>query len=145
MARNIGNTSCAVCDGPVVLEEAERPIRPQECAGLTAEYVGKLTVANARCGECGSLYLAWVRLAGSQGKMANLRGAAFVDLSFRASFSSEPAAKDLPDLKTLRDLADRNRRQSIQHMETSIAKMQSDIGRLQEAMGGPCFWEVYLK
>jgi|SRR6185295_972357 len=144
MARNIGNTCCPVCDGTIVLEEAARPIRPQECAGLT-EYVGKLTVANARCGNCGSLYLAWVRIEGSHGKVAKPCGSAFVDLSFRTSFNSEPAAADLPSLNTLRELADRNRRQSIENMQASIAKMQADIAGIEKAMGGPCFWEVYLK
>lgn len=145
MARNIGDTSCNICEGTVLLEESERPITAEECGDSAAAYMGRLTVANARCRGCGALYLAWVRIKGGQGRMANPRGDAFVDLSFRTSFNSEPAPSDLPSLEKLRELADHNRRASIQNLKTSIAKMQRDIADLEAAMGGPCFWEVYLR
>jgi hypothetical protein len=109
MSRNLGSTSCAFCNGPVVLDEKLRPITREE-AGVYYDthqgygYAGGL-FANATCSTCGAQYLAWGSLAacagygagaGHLGRSTNDERP-FNDLSHRAAFNDEPAEEDLPE------------------------------------------------
>lgn len=89
MSRNLGITEC---HGPVVVEEAPRPITPDEAGPYYAEY-GGLPFANAHCPVCGAKYLAWFsRWNGSTLEPCN----ELQDLSYRRAFDDEPYVEDLP-------------------------------------------------
>ena len=91
MSRNIGTTEC---HGPVVVEEAPRPITPAEARVYYDEF-RLLRVANAHCPVCGAKYLAWFS-GWSFTKSAWLDSDEVCDLSYRSAFNDEPYDDDLP-------------------------------------------------
>lgn len=103
MSRSIGQTECARCNRAVATTGPDRPITRDEAHGYFEEFEG-LLVADAKCENCGALYLAWVDsttrlrpavvfgLDLSQEKGDN----PFFDLSYRSSFNDEPGEGDLP-------------------------------------------------
>ena len=107
MSRNIGSTICQFCDGPIVLDEAARPITREEAGAYfdTREGYGYANglFANATCKTCEAKYLAWVDLRACVGynRYGNwgAQDAPFFDLSYRDSFNDEPGEKDLPNWK----------------------------------------------
>lgn len=150
MSRNLGDTYCAICHSEdIVLEEAPRPIRREEC-GPYVHYVDELTVANAHCGECDAKYLAWVRhvvpdsIVGAFVRDPGSCG--FVDLSFRASFNDEPAASDLPTPEKLAEIFRRDCRASARRLRDEAARLieQATLDE-HEAETGVSVWEAYRR
>lgn len=82
------------CHGPVVVEEAPRPITPAEARVYYDEFRA-LRVANAHCPVCGAKYLAWFS-GWSFMKSAWLDSDEVCDLSYRRAFNDEPHPDDLP-------------------------------------------------
>lgn len=152
MSRNIGSTRCSICYGDVVLEEAPRLGSAADFGAYADEYAGKLEVANARCGDCGTLYLAWVRhRTHLWGHLANERNEPFVDLSFRHAFDDEPAPEDLPPVDKLREIERRQREVRlaalIEEHERESAHRIAEIERARGAALDPSLrsrWEIYL-
>jgi len=98
VSRNLGQTCCDFCGGPVQLEEPAHAITPDE-AGVYFKEIRGLLVANAACTQCGTRYLAWVD--DSATKYAKwytpnkpTEKAPFFDLSYRSTFNDEPADQD---------------------------------------------------
>lgn len=152
MSRNIGSTCCSICYGDVVLEESPRLGSAADFGAYADEYAGKLVVANARCGACGALYLAWVRHFGHRwNHLANERNEPFVDLSYRHAFNDEPAPEDLPPVAKLREIERRHREVRLaalieEHERESAARL-AKIERARGAALDPSLrsrWESYL-
>jgi len=103
MSRNIGQTECARCNASVATTGPDHPITEDEAHGYFEEFEG-LLVADAKCENCGALYLAWVdsttrlRPAVVFGvDLSQEKGdGPFFDLSYRSSFNDEPGEGDLP-------------------------------------------------
>ena len=145
MSRNLGSTSCRICNGDVTLEEAPRPITVGETGRYSSEYLGRLIVANARC-SCGAKYLAWVRLTGSFGHLTNDRNEPFVDLSFRVAFNDEPAAEDLPPPEILKQVHEAECIAQVRALERQIQELQAEVIALYDrAATGQSHWESYRR
>lgn len=88
MSRNLLRRDCAECPGSVehiILEETPRPITLEETGPhLFGEYKG-LIVANAHCGLCHTLYLAWIEWPGHSYWERDDTGR-HLDLSYRKGF-----------------------------------------------------------
>lgn len=103
MSRNLCSTGCNECPGGsdhIVLEEAPRPIEPDDLPAVYRnDYVG-LVVAKAHCVLCRALYIAWVDWPTQPHSHWHLAtkgdGARFCDLSYRHAFNDEPSVLDLP-------------------------------------------------
>lgn len=94
MSRNLGTTEC---HGPVVVEEAPRPITPDEAGVYYDEYRNQ-RFANAHCPVCGAKYLAWFTSPYSPiGRCyVYTHTEQVIDLSYRRAFNDEPHDDDLP-------------------------------------------------
>lgn len=98
MSRNIGDMYCERCGSLPVLVEPPRAITPYDAGGYFADYDGML-VANARCHDCGALYLAWCDESSRRRyprDTVSMHGMSFFDLSYRSTFNDEPGPDDLP-------------------------------------------------
>jgi hypothetical protein len=141
MSRNIGDTSCHICNRDVVLCGEPHPITPDEAGPYYDEYAGMI-VANAVCSYCDAKYLAWVKRAKWSRIGDDTRP--FVDLSFRQSFNDEPSAADLPTPVMLQRV----------HLELCAAEASRAVDKIREMvneattsladqLAKPPHWEVY--
>jgi hypothetical protein len=148
MSRNIGETSCEICEAPhtsIELEEAPRPLRAEDAGRYFTEFEGRLTVAAAHCTGCGARYLAWISLTGPWPREP-AEGARFVDLSFRSSFNDEPGAADLPTPEMLRQVFARQQRAHAQRLRDEAARLIGEAQHLENlAETGTPFWEAYRR
>ena len=140
MSRNIGSTICAVCRGPVVLDEPARPILASDCGRVADEYVGKLIVARAHCDVCVALYLAWVNRDPYGRRHLDL----VEDLSFLHSFDDHPHAADLPPLEKLREIHRRDYLAGAAMAREEAASLIEEAQDMESRAGGPSYWESYL-
>jgi hypothetical protein len=139
MSRNLGDTSCRICNRHVVLCSVPAYITPEQAGPYFTEYQGMI-VANAVCSYCDAKYLAWVeRAKWSRGSDDTQP---FIDLSFRKAFNDEPAPEDLPTPEMLLRV----------HLEQCAADINGIQVKLNEAtteiaarMSSPPFWEAYRR
>lgn len=148
MSRNIGETSCEICEAPhtsIELEEAPRPLRASDAGRYFKEFEGRLIVAAARCTQCDAKYLAWIS-EGEPWPREPAEGARFVDLSFRSSFNDEPGAADLPTPEMLRQVFARQQRAQAQRLRDEAAHLNREAARFEGlAETGTPFWEAYRR
>lgn len=152
MSRNLGDTSCRICNDAVRLDEQARPISERDTgAAMFPNYEG-LLVANARCRNCDAKYLAWVdagsnrRLNQGHWQRRQNDDREFVDLSFRSSFNDEPGPDDLPSRETLRRIHQREIETEAQRLRDQAAELSAEADRLVvRATHEESPWEAYRR
>lgn len=163
MSRNLGRTSCAICESTAIATQAPRALLPSEAGRQREEYEKKcLMVADARCTICGTRYLAWVCWIDGSGRPVNpidpalgagARHDPFIDLSFWSHFDDEPSSQDLPPANQLRQIEDERRRIEVlrlrkRSLEFSPGQHQLHLLKqakeLEDQIGQRSPWERYL-
>src|SRR5690348_11653005 len=98
MALSLGKVVCHRCGGRVT-----RTDHQSETLEETDHRRPGMNISEAECARCGAKYWAWVTPAindpiyGRRGiDRENVRQFGFYDLSFRSTFSDQPAMVDLP-------------------------------------------------
>lgn len=104
MSRNIGDTRCQECDGVVLAVEPARKATEADVRRYSEQFLG-MTVANARCADCGTPYLAWYEYPPygfHAGQPVRCKWGTdepeIIDLSYRHAFNDEPSSdgRDAP-------------------------------------------------
>ncbi len=152
MSRNLGTTSCRICNASIVLEEKPRPATVVDCGAYFGNYPPGFMVANAHCYWCGAKYLAWVshdfpaQRYGSRWQRDPIPGLGFCDLSFRHAFNDEPAPEDLPDPATLRALHFKSYMANAHELRRQALDLRHEADEAErQAKDGTSFWEAYRR
>jgi hypothetical protein len=148
MSRNLGDTSCRICNGTVVLCGEPYPITENNAGRYFEDYRGMI-VADAVCESCDAKYMAWIKAPPLErwGHMAvDCEPGRFFDLSFRAAFNDEPAPEDLPTPEMLlRVHLEQCAAQQARLLHEIQAKLNEATTELAERLSRPPRWEAYRR